>query len=557
MPNCKQCTSSFEITDEDRKFLKKTSPIIKGQAFTIPEPTFCPDCRRQRRLAFRNERSLYRRNCDLCEKSFISIFPVDAPFPVYCSDCWWSDKWDPLKYGQDFDFNRSFAEQFKELHMKVPKSGTLIYRCENCEYNSLQGLSRNTYMSPGSYRMEDCLYMRKGQYCKDSMDCLISDHCELVYEALNSKGCYNANYLIQCNNISDSEYMAFCDSCKHCFMCSDLRQKEYYIQNKQYSKEEYESKVSELKKKPYSELMEQFLAFVKTIPKRAVTLVNTENCVGDRLYDCKNVFHGFDCFNCEDCRYVYDTAEGKDMMDVDILDKMNELCYECCTGGDQNVRDLFCFCPVYSQDTMYCYCVWQCQYMFGCNSISKKFLHCILNKQYSKEEYETLVPQIIEHMKKTGEWGEFMPADLSLHTYNESLANDYYPLTRDEAVKQGFKWRDIEEKTPDVTKKIPASQLPDDIESVPDEVLDWAIECEETGRLFRIQPQELKFYRKKSLPIPHLHPDVRHKKRLHLQSPNKLFSRKCDNCQVDIRTTYSPDRPEKVYCEKCYLETIY
>jgi len=30
--------------------------------------------------------------------------------------------------------------------------------------------------------------------------------------------------------------------------------------------------------------------------------------------------------------------------------------------------------------------------------------YCILNKQYSKEEYEELVPKIIEHMQKTGEW---------------------------------------------------------------------------------------------------------------------------------------------------------
>ena len=73
--------------------------------------------------------------------------------------------------------------------------------------------------------------------------------------------------------------------------------------------------------------------------------------------------------------------------------------------------------------------------LFACVSLRNKE-YCILNKQYTKAEYETLVPKIIEHMKKTGEWGEFFPASISPFGYNETVAQEYFPLTREEALVQ-------------------------------------------------------------------------------------------------------------------------
>jgi len=41
-----------------------------------------------------------------------------------------------------------------------------------------------------------------------------------------------------------------------------------------------------------------------------------------------------------------------------------------------------------------------------------------------------------------------------------------------------------------------------------------------------------------------------------LRNPRKLYDRKCDKCSIDIKTTYSPERPEIVYCEECYNKEI-
>ena len=71
--------------------------------------------------------------------------------------------------------------------------------------------------------------------------------------------------------------------------------------------------------------------------------------------------------------------------------------------------------------------------------------YCILNKPYSKQEYGTLAGKIADHMISTGEWGEFFPHQYSLHDYNETLAQDFYPLTKQEVLNRGWTWRDDDE----------------------------------------------------------------------------------------------------------------
>lgn len=86
--SCRQCASAFEVTPFDLALLDKLSPVFSEKKYPIPPPTLCPDCRQQRRLLWRNERALYRRTCDLCRKSIVSMYPQESPFPVYCSECW-------------------------------------------------------------------------------------------------------------------------------------------------------------------------------------------------------------------------------------------------------------------------------------------------------------------------------------------------------------------------------------------------------------------------------------------------------------------------------------
>jgi CxxC-x17-CxxC domain-containing protein len=99
--------------------------------------------------------------------------------------------------------------------------------------------------------------------------------------------------------------------------------------------------------------------------------------------------------------------------------------------------------------------------------------------------------------------------------------------------------------------------LPYNISQIPDDILNRAVECEVTNKPFKIIKQELEFYRKHNLPIPRRHPDQRHLDRIALRNPRKLYTRICDKCGKDIKTTYAPDRSEIVYCEECYNKEVY
>jgi hypothetical protein len=183
--------------------------------------------------------------------------------------------------------------------------------------------------------------------------------------------------------------------------------------------------------------------------------------------------------------------------------------------------------------------------------------YCIFNKQYTKEQYEELVPKIIEHMKKTGEWGEFYPMNISPFGYNKTSAQMYYPLTEDEVLAKGLKWDDYDPPLPDVEKIVEAKDIPDNITEIPDAALNFALKCEVSGKLFKLTLQELQFYRKHNIPLPRRAPYQRHLDRFSRRNPRKFWERKCAKCGKVIKTTYSPDRPEKVCCEECYLREAY
>jgi len=74
---CKWCAEEFPIYSGDKVVMEKLSPVISGEKMVFDLPTLCPDCRQRKRLMFRNERKIYRRKCDMCNKSIVSIYPAE------------------------------------------------------------------------------------------------------------------------------------------------------------------------------------------------------------------------------------------------------------------------------------------------------------------------------------------------------------------------------------------------------------------------------------------------------------------------------------------------
>src|SRR3989344_4114838 len=186
---CQNCKAEFTIELDDFGFYEK----IK-----VPPPTFCSDCRCQRRLAWRNDITLYNGICNLCKKSVVTIYSKESNVIIYCNKCWWSDKWDPKSFGMNYDFSRPFFEQFNELMKKVPHMALVNdngIASVNCEYTQDFSFAKNCYMVFIGWKVENVMYSYYVAAGKDMMDCMnIKSKNEFIYECIRCSESYKLKY---------------------------------------------------------------------------------------------------------------------------------------------------------------------------------------------------------------------------------------------------------------------------------------------------------------------------------------------------------------------------
>ena len=547
---CIECKQKFTINDGDTAFYKRID---------VPDSKRCPECRLIRRLTFRNTKTLYYRKCDLTGKRIISQYHKDVPFPVYGVEAWWGDSWDALDYGRDFDFGRPFFEQYLELENATPHFSAFIIggTLENSEFTNCTGYIKNCYLIAESDYDEDCYYSNRLNESRNVCDSSFVYGGELCYDCMDCRDCYNLKYSRDSRNCGDSAFLSNCQECRDCIGCINQRHKQYMVFNKQYSREEYEKMKSDFKIDTYSgvcKLQKKCNEFFLTQPYKNIQAEHNENCIGDHLYDSKNCFYCYDSKDLEDCRYCFRLfLTVKNSMDYSGWGAGSELVYECGACGDHAYNIKFCAnCTTNVVDCEYCQQCTSSKDLFGCVGLKKK-QYCIFNKQYTKDEYFALKEKIIAHMKQTGEYGEFFSANVSAFGYNETIAQDCFPLTKDQALAKGYKWKDADEKA-----SVPATiEIPENVKDAKDSMVNEVLICSNCGKNYKIIEQELRLYRQMAVPIPHFCPSCRHIKRMGLRGMAHLWRRKCNRCSEDMMTSFAPDRPEIVYCEKCYLEEVY
>ncbi len=552
---CKKCQNSFEITESDLKFYEKASPSFSGKKYIFPSPTLCPKCRQIRRRGQINQLNLFQRKCDFSGENMISMYPQDAPFKVYKQKNWNVNTLDATTYGRDFDFNKPFFEQFEKLRLDVPHpalSSDYLHD-ENCDYTNYAGKNKDCYLIFDSDENRDCYYCYGTNGSRSSMDCHRVQKMELCYECMDSKNCYNCAFLSNCETCVDSVFLNNCIGCKSCIMCSNLRQKEFFINNKPSTKEQY----LEMKKKLNSyttieDAKKYFHTFRLKFPQKYMRGFQNENCTGDYLSHCKNAEQCFDSMNLWDGKYCTQTfIKGKDYMDADECGEC-EILYEDTLIGYNGFNIHFsmgCFSQI--NDLLYCDICFYSSNLFGCVGLERK-KYCILNKQYTPEEYEKLVPKIIEHMQKTGEYGEFFPLETSPVPYNLSIIYEHFPLTKEEALKQNLNWRDEDKR--EYQKQ--TYKIPDDIKDVKETIVNEILACETCGKNFKITAAELFFYKRQGIAIPHKCFRCRNREKIVQKNKRELHPRTCDNCKKELLSTFPPKCQEIVYCEECYQKSL-
>lgn len=485
----------------------------------------------------------------------VTLYSPDNPHKAYKEEVWWSDRWDPLSYGQEYDFKKPFFEQFHALRLAVPRRGMQQDGTnENAEYTTYGGSNKNCYLTFASFGCED-VYMScwvlMSRNCMDSFLCFQS---ELLYDCVDCKNCYNCVSCHNCINCQDSFFLEDCHNCNHCIGCKNLRNKEYYLWNKPVTKEEFETAKTQLRSaKAFREWKEKFDEWRVTLPTCYAHFIEAENCSGnviEHAHNCHNCFDlllgAQDCRHCQFCGW-----KGKDMMDCSMSGKESELLYEMHATINAQRSAFTTFCKM-SEKVYYCDSISNCTNCFGCIGLKHK-QYCILNKQYTQEEYEELLPRIIEHMRSTGEWGENMPVAFSPFAYNETLSQEHFPLSKEEVLERGWRWKEPDEKQ----KGEQTAQAQDTIDDVEDSLVQQVLACRTCSRHFKIIPQKLAFYRRMGVPVDARCWECRQRGRMALRTPHKLWDRQCMKCGKDLQSAYAPERPEIVYCEECYLAEVY
>lgn len=582
---CKNCRNEFIIEPDDFAFYKKLK---------VPPPTWCPECRFIRKLTFINHRSLYRRVCEYCNTSTISMYHPDTPIPVYCVKCYISDAWDARDYAREYDFSRNFFEQFKELKNNIPHRALdqNERNGDGCEYSNLCYTSKNIYLSfdvGGSESIKYSSYVFKNnKNCVDSLLIKENDRCYEVVQAILN---YNSSFLIESDQCIDSHFLYDCSNCVNCCLSSNIRNKSYVFRNKQLTKEEYQNAIAALNLQTYSgqqETKKEFMEIARKVIHKYAHIKNSVNAVGDFIENSKNVSHCYGLVEAENVKYIFiGVNTTKDSQDLVSTGKLEE-CYEVILAGRGGSRILLSFsCGGGSKNLFYCDSTRGCSDCFGCVGLLKK-QYCIFNKQYSKEEYFKLIEKIKKHMDempyvdKIGRkytFGECFPTELSPFAYNETIAFEECSLSKEEILTAGYRWREPEVKQYVSTMK--SSDISDSIKNVSDAICAEVIECPNHGDTktqctlaYRILPDELSFYRQMNLPIPRYCPNCRYHQRLVWKNPFKFYKRECmcgspgspsttanhghvGKCKNEFETMYAPERTEKIYCKECYQKEVY
>ena len=509
---CQNCSNDFVIETEDFEFYKKID---------VPAPTFCPDCRLQRRLSFFNLTKLYKRDCDLCGKGFISMYHPEAPHTIYCPKCWWSDEWDFRDYAQEYDFSRPFFEQFDALLKKTPLLGlSLGVEClDSSPYNNhADDLNR-------------CYLVFQASYCEDVMYSLYSINNRSVLDSNNigqSERCYDilhgfkSHSCVGCYNISESMncyFMRDCNNCQDCFGCTNLRNKKYCWFNEQLDEKEYKERLSEIdlgSYEQYQKYKQQAQEFWKTQPPKPLHFEMAPGCTGNYVFSSSNCTDSFDSSDAQDCKRLFmcTLPPIKDSHDITCFGSGMQSCYESCVVGFNTNKVFFSqesgfdifdseYCKLAIRDVRNC---------FGCVS-PRKGKYVIFNKQYSKEEYEGLLPKIKQHMNdrpyvdakgREYKYGEFFPLEISPFAYQDTLASIFFPITDQDVSQNGYV--NYAEKENQYNITIQADDLPDNIKDIDESILKQVVSCSLTQKAYQIQPAELQFLKQMNLPLPRVAP---------------------------------------------------
>ena len=593
---CTWTGDQFPVFQSDVDMLDKISPTIGGKKFSFPLPTLSPESRFRRMMMFRNERKLYKRKCSKTGKDIVALYPDDYKGTVYNPDLWRSDDWDPLDFGKEY-VPGNFYDDLRKLFDEAPYVNMFAFHNENSDYTNGSEGNKNCYMIFASDHNEDCYYSYSIFDCKNVVDGYGSKWCENSYQIIDCLNCMKTCYSQKVDASFNILFSYHIKNCKNVFLSVGLKDKEYYFMNEFVGKEKWDAEIVPLivdifatgKVEEYQAKLQEM---VKWTIVQNMSVINAQNCIWDLIDNSKNVLNSFEVHNAEDIRWVINANGCKDIMWGYVV-----------VDGSQKVYEWVSIAANYSTAT-----VWNswtpvknsylCNFIIGVENMlgvvwCKNKSYCILNKQYTKGDWEEKAKQITQELIDQKKRWEFFDPEFSPFPYNDTVADEYFPIKTllidgkekilhpdwtgtvtvldsslfisdalldlwwTEKIKIKRRTKENEINIPAGIQTIKAADVAFDIQQVDNDILNKAIICEVSGRPFKLSASELDFYRRNGFPIPHKHPDIRHQERLDKRPGRTISLRSCSKCSQEMLSVYPESYEGKVYCEACYNKEIY
>ena len=438
----------------------------------------------------------------------ISIYPMSERIWEIISIEDFEASRDNLPY---IDISDNFFDDFEKLFKKISLPWRLQFSAlENSHFSSTAKNAKNNYLSYNISNTEDVGYSisvkSNSKYVFNST--MVVDWCDSVYNShavFNGFKIFYSKYIHNSNNIWLSTNLM---NCSECIFCDNLENKSYYIANKQYTKEEYKKKKQEILSKK-----DNFDTWFRKINAKWINF-GSKDVTGDGVINSNDVTNGSITYNITDGNNVYMSWEDEDNRYIyDSMFIWSWWWNHYYSSMDLAVcENIYCtILAVHSSNIYYSYFLENCSFCIWCIGLKNKS-YCILNKQYTKEEWEILADKIFSQMHSEWILWDFFPGSINPFYFNDTIAWMLWDFTKQEVEEKWYLWRDEEIKV-----DIPASS---DIITIKElgeyqwyENWEWQINPgilqkvikDENGNYYKIIQMEYDFLVKHSIPLPILH----------------------------------------------------
>ncbi len=445
--------------------------------------------------------------------NLISRFPKSERIKIIDKDSFNESRDDLTKKWIEYNFEKDFFGNFSFILSNTPIASIFHYKDNlNSDYTDIAVDSKNAYLSSCVvlYSQNVCYsFMVRGECIYIFNSLYVSENSENVYFSrwvIKSYKIFYSSYITNSNNIWFSSNLIWCSEC---ISCSNLINQKYCINNKKLSKQNY------LKEK--DKILKNKRDFLNKYINTDKIWKNywSENISWNYVINSENVENGNYVSWTQDAKnimFIWAKSLNKNFYDVFIAWwswRYDNYWVQNTWGSDL----VFCSaCIWYSMNIFYSYFLDGCSYCIWCVWLKNKS-YCILNKQYSKEEWEIMADKIFNQMNIDWILWDFFPWDLNPFYFNDTVAWLIWWFLKEEVEKEGYMWRKEEIKIdiPEWSVIVKSSELNDF--QYYNKNWEWTINPEimkkvivdEKWNYYRIVKMEYDFLVKHWLPLPEIH----------------------------------------------------